>query len=113
MSEVHPTIQWPTGKATVESKAYAATVAVEAVNTKQVVTIAQATGDMTVNVTSEAPEVGDELILKCSADGTNRTLTCGTLLNGAAITLTASKSYAIKFEYTGSAYDLINAQQLD
>ena len=107
-------VKWPFGKADQLAAAYAATIAVDVDNTKSVLTIAQMTGNATLNLTVRSEiEAGDELLIKVSADGTNRTLTPGTGMTGAAQTITANKSYLIRYVHDGSSFVHASTQLLN
>ncbi len=107
-------VKFPFGAADNVSKDYAATVAITVDNTKTIATIGQATGACTVNLTiDENMEDGAELILKTSADGTNRVFTWGTGMTGNAYTNNASKSAAHRFVYDGSSFIHLGSTQLN
>lgn len=98
-------VKYPWGAADTLSKAYAATIAQTIDNSKTILTIGQMTGAATLNLTVDAAvQAGNELIIKTSVDGTNRVLTPGTGMTGLAQTLTANKSYLLKYEYDGSSF---------
>lgn len=107
-------IRWPFGAAEKTSVAFAAVMAATINNSKTVLTLAQMTAAATLNLTINSEmEVGAELIIKVSVDGTNRVLTHGTGFTGAATTLTASKSYCLTYVYDGSTYLLKSTQLLN
>lgn len=98
-------VKFPFGEAEKTSKDYAAAVAADINNTLTQLTIAQMTGAATLNLTVNAEmPVGARLIVRASADGTNRTLTPGTGMTGTAQTLTANKSYALSYFFDGSSF---------
>jgi hypothetical protein len=98
-------VKWPFGAADSQSKDYAAVVAATIENTRTHLTIAQATGAATLNLTlSPEQAVGDELFVQTSADGTNRVITWGTGMLGVAVTNTASKSFMHSFVFNGTAF---------
>lgn len=108
------TIKYPFGPADEQSKAYASTITATITNRKTVLSLAQMTGAATLNLTVDAEVApGDELLIKVSADGTNRTLTPGTGFTGLAQTLTANKSYTIRYEYDGSTFLHTGTTQLN
>lgn len=97
--------KYPFGACSELTEAYGATIAVDVDNSRSVLTIAQMTGAATLNLTVDAEmEVGSELFIKVSADGTNRTLTPGTGMTGTAQTITASKSFLLHYVYDGTAF---------
>ena len=105
-------IKWPLGAAGVQTPAYAATVAVAIDSNKSIVTIGQLTGACTLNITPHAEQkAGDELIVKTSADGTNRVITWGTSMSGNAYTNTASKSVIHNFVFDGTNFVLLSSNQ--
>lgn len=107
-------VKYPFGAADTLSAAYAATIAVAIDNTETVLTIAQLTGAATLNLTNNAElKAGNRLTILVSVDGTNRVLTHGTGLTGAATTLTASKSYALSYVFDGSTFTLTGVQLLN
>lgn len=107
-------VKYPFGPADEQSKDYAATIAATISNSKTVLTLAQMTGAATLNLTLDAElRAGDELLVKVSADATNRTLTPGTGMTGVAQTIVASKSFAIKYEFDGTAFLHVGTTQLN
>lgn len=98
-------IKYPFGVADSQAPAYAATIAATINNTETVITPDTLTGAATLNLTinSEMP-VGANLTVIATADGTNRVLTFGTGMSGAAYTVTASKTVALSFKYTGAKF---------
>lgn len=98
-------IKFPFGAADKISKDYGAAVAATIKNTKTIVTIGQLTGNCTLNLDNHAEmPVGAELHVKTSVDGTNRTLTPGTGITGAATVLTANKSYMLTYIFDGANF---------
>jgi hypothetical protein len=68
----------------------------------------------TLNLTvSPDNKAGDTLMVKVSADGTNRALTPGTGMTGVAVTITASKSFALSYEFDGAAFVHTSTMQLN
>jgi hypothetical protein len=98
-------VNFPFGAADTQSKPYAATIPATIKNSKTIINIAQMTGAATLNL-SLHPELkaGAVLIVKASADGTNRELTPGTGMTGNAYTIPASKSAVLTFEFDGTTF---------
>ena len=95
-------MMWPVGKADVLSPAYAATIAVTIVNRKTIIKLAL-TGNATLDLTldseiSRSTAPGAELQLEVSSDGTARTLTLGTAIDGPNIVGVISKTFTQGFE---------------
>jgi len=66
------------------------------------------TGATTLNVTTGAEVgIGAEMVIKLTADGTNRVVTPGTNLAGTAVTVTASTTKYLLAKYNGSNWVLI------
>lgn len=110
------TVKWPFGAADVQSKAFAAVVAVTTNNSLTEVTIGQMTADATVNITpSSEQSVGDRLVIKTSANSNSGgwTMTFGTAIDGAALNITASKSWIIDAHYDGSKFCVVGARALN
>lgn len=106
MSKPGAIIHWPFGPADKQAqKAYAATIAATIKNNRTVVPIAQLTGNATLNLeVDDRVETEARLIIEVSVDGTNRTLTPGTKMQGVAQVLTALKTYRLEYAWTGSVY---------
>ena len=88
----------PFGETENQSVAFAATVAATINDHQSVLTIAQATGALTLNLTVGASvRRGSELLIQVSADGTGRVLTYGTGFTASqpTLTITASKTFVI------------------
>jgi hypothetical protein len=91
----------------VQSPAFAATLAV---TIKQMLTILKPgtlTGAVTLNLTIDSQvTTGAKLVVKVTADGTNRVLTFGTGFDAAstAITVTASTCFCRTFIFDGTAF---------
>lgn len=105
-------VKWPFGAADTKNYAYAATVALEIDNSKTRAVIAQMTGAANLTVTAvngHVPEVGDEIMLEVSADGTNRVLTPSTGATGNAITITANKTFVITLRYNGTTWHVVSS----
>lgn len=98
-------VKWPFGPASKIAVVAGATMAATIKNSKTHITISEMGAAGTLNLTlSDQLEAGATLKVKASADGTNRVLTLGTGLTGNAITVTASKSFEINFEFDGSTF---------
>lgn len=107
-------VKWPFGAADNVTKDYAATIALSIENTKTICTVSQLTGAATLNVTPSAEQAaGDSLLVKTSADGTNRTITWGTSMSGVAVSNTANKSFIHEFEFDGSNFVHKGSTQLN
>lgn len=107
-------VRYPFGKAEIQTVAAAAAIAATINNSMSLLTIGQMTAAGTLNLTvNPETEVGATLMVKVSADGTNRALTPGTGMTGAAVTITASKSFALTYRYDGSNYVHVATQQLN
>lgn len=99
-------IKFPFGAAEkIAIAAFAAVMTAEINNTKAQITIPQMTAAATLNLTVNAEMTqGADINIRVSVDGTNRVLTPGTGMTGLAVTLTASKSYNLCYEFDGSSY---------
>lgn len=98
-------IRYPFGYADTKSVTSGATMALAIGNSETIATISQMTAAGTLNLTVEDDvPVGSNLTIKVSADGTNRTLTPGTAIQGAAVTVTASKTLALYYKYDGTNF---------
>lgn len=105
---------FPFGNADVQALTSGAAMAVTIKNSLTVINMTQMAAAGTLNLTlSGQIRVGARIILKTSADGTNRALTPGTLMSGAAVTITASKSFALEYFYDGSNFVHIGTTQLN
>lgn len=106
--------KFPFGPADVQSKAYAATIAATITDAKTYLNLAQMTGAATLNLTVDPQlEVGAELIVSVSADGTNRTLTPGTGMTGLAQTINANKSHVARYTFNGTSFIHTGTTQLN
>ncbi len=91
-------IKAPFGAASVQTPAYAATIAVTITNQLTVIKPAVLTGALLLNLTVDPQvTVGAELILELTSDGTARDTTLGTLIDGPVITGTISKTKSQAF----------------
>jgi hypothetical protein len=107
-------IKFPMGVADVLTAVYAAIIAAVIENGFTQLTIAQLTGACTLNLTLDSNlRVGEQLVVRVSADGTNRVLTLGTGMTGAAVTITANKSWCLTFYFDGTAFVLKSATALN
>jgi hypothetical protein len=105
-------VKFPFGAADSQSASYAATVTATIDNTMTVLTIGQMTGACTLNLTVSAETmIGSVLLVKTSADGTNRVFTPGTGMTGVAQTNVASKSWNHKYIYDGSTFQHVGSVQ--
>lgn len=104
-------LRYPFGAATaVTSDADSLTLALSPTNALEVVTITAETLDtiLTINVTIGAQaRIGDMLLIEATADGSNRAITFGTGITGAANTVTATKTDVLTAIYNGTAYIVI------
>lgn len=121
--------RWPEGQADFTTVTYAATVAIEARNSKNLFNFGTITGAMTVNLESTItlqPQAvtknieryyGDEIVIIVTDDGSGRVITWGTGFDAtvANTTLVASKTNVITFVYMGSTvgYTMKSNQQID
>lgn len=106
-------IKYPFGLATKIVLVFAAIIAQAIDNTYTHLTLAM-TGNATLNLTPNAEmPVGSQLVIRASADGTNRTLTPGTGMTGLAVVLTANKSYNLTYEFDGATYVHVSTMQLN
>ena len=98
-------INSPFGAADIQSPAYAATLAATITNKGTILKPGTLTGAMTINLTLDAAlKGGEELLLELTADGTNRVVTFGTGFLMVALTVTASKTFAIQFTFDGTQF---------
>jgi len=108
------TLKWPFGPADSQSAAYSATIAASIANSRTELTIAQMTGAATLNLTiGDEVEIGDELVVRVSADATNRVLTAGTGMTAPAFTVTASKSFVLTYCFDGTNFTLKSSAQIN
>jgi len=92
------------GSATAETLAYAATIEINPSESKTIATVAL-TGNATLNIGATAtPQVGDELIVKASSDGTARNLTFGTGFTAPALAGVINKTKVQTFVYDGTGF---------
>lgn len=103
-------LRYPFGAADKQSKAYAATVAATVTNQETIIAIAELTGAVTVNLTvGSEVTAGARLTITTIADGTNRVVTAGTGMTGAAFTVTASKKATLSYVYDGTTFHCTGA----
>ena len=103
-------VRYPFGAADVQNIAAAAVMAATIKNSQTQLNIGELGAAGTLNLTLH-PElsVGDELVIKVSADGTNRVLTLGTGITGNAITVTADKTFIITAKFDGTAFIVVSS----
>lgn len=108
-------VSYPFADADVKAQvASASPIAVTIQNQETVLPIAQLTGNATLNLTIGAGlRAGANLTVKTSVDGTNRTLTHGTGLTGLAQTLTANKSYIMRYYFDGTTFNHVATNLLN
>lgn len=96
------TYQYPWGPADVQEIEAAAVMAAEVLNSETILQISEmaAAGTLNLTVSDKVPE-GANLTVEVSADGTGRTLTFGTGLQGVAYAITASKKAVLTFKWNG------------
>lgn len=95
-------IKFPVGAATVLTPAYAAAITCDAWNNKTQIAPGQLTGNTTFNLIPDPEiELGAEVSVKFTADGTNRTVSLGANLQGLSISVNANKIVAAQFEWDG------------
>jgi hypothetical protein len=83
--------------------AYAATLSVTPNASKTWIKPATLTGAMTINIVDSLSQKYDELVIMLNADATNRVVTFGTNFKSAGtITVTASKTATLHFNYDGT-----------
>lgn len=98
-------IKYPTGAATELAPAYAATISCDVWNNKTIVTPAQLTGNTTLQLVPDAElEIGAEVTVTFTADGTNRTVSAGSNLLGLSIAVNADKVVTSRFEWNGTKF---------
>lgn len=100
-------ILYPVGAATIETVAYAATMAlVEPVfNNKSLVEVGQMTGNGTLDLDLDAElREGADLYLKVSADGTERTLTLGTGTDGSTVVVPLNTTVNVHLYFDGTQF---------
>ncbi len=98
-------VSWPFGKADVQTKAYAATIAVTVKNRFTIVVFDTLTGDATLNVTAHAQcEEGHILVLQVPAQTDGFDLTLGTGIDAPAIVGVTGKTKTQAFVYNGSIF---------
>lgn len=109
-------VKFPFGKSTIlTSSNDSLTLSLTPKNTVEFVKVANTTLDtnLTVNLTTKYAEAGYILYLEVTADGTNRTLTFGTGMQGVALTVTASKTFLVTAIYDGSKYVVSTKTQVN
>lgn len=107
-------LSFPFGNADVQALTSGATMAVTVKNSLTVINMTQMAAAGTLNLTlSGQLRVGARIIVKTSADGTNRAFTPGTLMTGQAVSILANKSFALEYFYDGSNFIHIGTVQLN
>lgn len=98
-------INAPFGPADIQAPVYGATLAVTLTNKMTILKPGTLTGAMTINLTIDSSfKGGEELLVELVADGTNRVVTFGTGFLMVALTVTASKTFAIQFTFDGTQF---------
>jgi hypothetical protein len=99
-------ILYPTGDADIESvSTYSSTMTLTVDNEENIVTLPTLTGATTLSVTAGSElKKGAKLRVRATADGTNRVITFGTGITGAAFTVTASKTVLLSFIFSGNSF---------
>ncbi len=107
-------VRWPTGLADYNALTYAATMAIEVRNSKNIIYVAL-TGNLTLNLEttiSLAPQTvtknierfpGDEIVFVFLGSGGARTVTFGTGILGTAVVVGSGKNHIVTAEYVNSA----------
>jgi len=98
-------VNFPFGNADVQTKSYAAAIAITAENTKTIVNIGQLTGGLALTVVPD-PELkkGAELLVKLQSDGTARDTTLGSGFTGVTVAGVINKTKYATFIYDGSTF---------
>lgn len=92
------------GSTTTLAIPYAAAMSAKVSNSRTIIAIAL-TGAGTLNLDAAAkPQIGDEMIVKASSDGTARDLTFGTGITGPVLAGAINKTKVQSFVYDGSAF---------
>lgn len=100
--------------ADVQSKDYAATIAVTVNEMFTVVNVAEMTGAPTVNVTIDSQvTAGAILLMKLQSDTTARNVTLGTGLTGTTVAGVISKTKYAMFVYDGTSFIHVATNQVD
>jgi hypothetical protein len=88
-----------------DSVAYGSTIALKPTDYSTLAKVAQLTGAATVTAATTQSNIGDELKLLLSSDGTNRVVTFGTgFSSSGTLTVTASKKATATFIFDGSTW---------
>lgn len=92
------------GSATAETLAYAAAIEINPTESKTIATVAL-TGNATLSIGATAkPQVGDELIVKASSDGTARNLTFGAGFTAPVLSGTINKTKLQTLVFDGNNF---------
>lgn len=92
------------GSSTAVALAYAASIEINPTESRTIATV-DLTGNATLDLGADAkPQVGDELIVKASSDGTARDLTFGTGFTAPVLAGTINKTKVISLVYDGSTF---------
>lgn len=93
------------GSATAIAIAYAASMEINPTQSKTIATIALVGGNGSLALGADAkPQVGDELVLKVSSDGTARNLTFGTGFTAPTLSGTINKTKTQTLVYDGTSF---------
>ena len=107
-------VKYPFGKADVQSVGYASTVTLEVANQETLVTLGKLTGAATLKVEVDSEVKNNaELTMLVEADGTTRTLTPDSGFVGGALTVTASKKFAIHAKFLNGEFVVLSFYQLN
>ncbi|MCO5253627.1 MAG: hypothetical protein M9892_04580 [Bacteroidetes bacterium] len=107
-------VQYPWGEVSKIPVTAGATMSATVWNNKTQIDISEMAAAGTLNLAIDpAVRVGAQLRVKVSADGTNRTLTLGTGLEGNALTVSAGKKFNLLFEFDGEKFSQVSTQQLN
>jgi hypothetical protein len=103
---------FPFGPAAAIAVTSGATMAATVEQNETVITISQMTGAGTLNLTIDSElKDGSSLVIRASADGTNRVLTLGTGLTGNAVTVLANKTFNISAKLISGAFVVTSVLQ--
>lgn len=106
------TISYPWGEVSVFDIAYAATVELYTDNQRSIVNIGQLTGNLALSQNSKELRAGAEMLVKVSADATNRTVSFGNGLTGKDVVVTANTEVTLLFWYDGSTFVLVSKNEI-
>jgi len=98
-------VQYPFGNADVQAPAYAATIAATITDQMTIISPAQLTGALTLNLTiNSGVRAGARILFVAVSDGTARTTTFGTGFTSPTLAGVISKTKAIEFVYDGTTF---------